>query len=101
MIEIPGTLLSKEDQVTVLCSYVNRYTKQHVPAWAKRPRPDGTAYPVQFASDADWLANTLFRVRRDGSLDERQAFCHSTPTWPDNPELRGTKKNSDFRPHHA
>lgn len=80
-----GNELSPADQAHVLASFVHRFTKQHRPQWAGSLRPDGTAYPVQFASDADWLANTEFAVLPSGKLDRRVKECHSSPTWPDNP----------------
>lgn len=83
-----GSLLRPEVQREALASFVHRFTKDHKPAWACKPRPDGTAYPVQFASDADWLSHTIFRTRKDGELDRRHDACESVPTWPDNPELR-------------
>lgn len=83
-----GSELHPADKQRVSSGYPNRYTRTHVPAWARRPRPDGTPYPVQFDSDAEWLAHTKFRVRADGRLDRRVRYCVSTPTWPDNPELR-------------
>ena len=83
-----GSELSPEDQVTALCAFVHRFTKQHRPHWANRPWKNGQTYPVQFASDEDWLANSYFAVCKDGSLSEGTAFCESHPTWPDNPELR-------------
>ena len=67
--------------------FVHRYTRDHVPAWAMVPMPNGKAYPVQFDSDAEWLANTTFTVTKKGELAKRNP-CHSVPTWPDNPELR-------------
>lgn len=85
---VPGDSLSRSDQNRALASYVHRFTKTHRPAWAERSRNDGTAYPVQFADDAEWLKNTLFAVKSDGSLDARFKHVVSTPTWPDNPELR-------------
>jgi hypothetical protein len=85
---ILGTQLAAEDQKTVLAAYVHRYTREHVPRWARQPQPDGTPYPVHFASDAEWLAHTRFHVRADGRLDERFRMCMSSPTWPDNPELQ-------------
>jgi hypothetical protein len=77
-----STLLgnSPDDQRHVLAAYVHRYTREHVPAWARR---EPGRCPVRFASDAEWLANTSFRVRRDGRLDRRARFCESSPTWPD------------------
>lgn len=83
-----GTDLSAEDQREALSSYVHRYTGDHTPAWAKEPRPDGGAYPLQFATDAEWLANTWFKVTAAGRLDHRGKQCQSCATWPNNPELR-------------
>ena len=82
-----GTDLHSEDQAKVLARFVHRYTKEHRPKWLDRTdRPD--LYPVQFASDHDWLARTYFAVKRNGRLDERVTVCRAMPTWPDNPELR-------------
>lgn len=78
-----GSLLSPADQRLALSRYVHRYTREHVPAWAHKTR--GGVYQVQFASDADWLSNTTFPVRKDGSLAAR-GDCNSYPTWPDSPK---------------
>ena len=78
-----GNMLCEEDRRHVIAAYVHRYTREHRPDWALETRPDGRPYPVQFASDADWLANSRFFVRRDGRLDMRHTLCHSSPTWPD------------------
>lgn len=83
-----GTHLTPAAQREVLAAYVHRFTGDHKPDWAYKPRVDGSAYPLQFASDADWLANTIFTVNRDGSLSKKQTSCESSPTWPNNPELR-------------
>jgi hypothetical protein len=80
---VPGSELRPEVQRDCLRRYVHRYTREHVPDWSRKPRHDGSSYPVQFASDADWLAHTLFTVKADGTLDERARYCHSSPTWPD------------------
>ena len=85
---LTGDKLHPEDRRAVLEQYVHRFTGNHVPAWATRLRSDGTAYPLQFANDADWLANTLFAVREDGRLHHGARYCESRPTWPNNPELR-------------
>lgn len=85
---VRGTDLHPEDQKHVLATYVHRFTREHRPDWANEPRPNGKPYPVQFDSDADWLANTTFAVKTDGRLDARVNRCESNPTWPDNPELR-------------
>jgi hypothetical protein len=80
-------------QREALACFVHRYTRSHKPQWASHPMPSGKAYPVQFASDADWLANTTFQVTLAGKL-HRNADCHSSPTWPDNPELRRELANA-------
>ena len=88
MKQLPGSHLTPSDHKHVLRAFVHRFTRDHKPKWASAPWKDGLPYPVQFASDADWLANTLFEVRNDGRLNVRASYCHGSPTWPDNPELR-------------
>lgn len=83
-----GSELSQLQQAYVKAAFVHRFTKEHKPAWAKEPWKGGKPYPVQFASDADWLAHTRFAVSGAGSLNLKSQFCESSPTWPDNPELR-------------
>ena len=83
-----GDKLSPEDQRHVLAAYVHRFTGQHHPNWAKGEWKDGKPYPLQFKDDAEWLANTQFAIKADGSLDGRVKECQSKPTWPNNPELR-------------
>lgn len=78
-----GTELTYWDRKHVLSAFVHRFTRENKPQWA-----DATVYPVQFDSDADWLAHTQFKVRKNGRLDKRARSCMSFPTWPDNPELR-------------
>lgn len=84
-----GDQLCREDQELAKRMYVHRYTRDHIPNWARySKRPDGRLYPVQFASDADWLRHTQFRVTIDGRLRKDASYCYSRPTYPDNPELR-------------
>jgi hypothetical protein len=83
-----GTELTAAQQRDVLAQFAHRYTKEHIPAWARQPRPDGSTYPVQFSSDQDWLEHSRFAVTSTGKLDGRVKYCESNPTWPDNPELR-------------
>lgn len=40
--------------------YTNRYTLDHVPAWAMKPAPNGKYYAPGFASDLEWYNATLF-----------------------------------------
>ncbi len=43
------------------CSrFVHRYTMEHIPAWSRRPAPNGRHYAPQFRSDCEWYENTLF-----------------------------------------
>lgn len=80
---VTGSQLTPRMRGQALAAFCHRYTKEHVPHWAR-----SGSYPVQFASDQDWLAHTLFFITRDGRLATRPNHCFSTPTWPDNPELR-------------
>jgi hypothetical protein len=84
-IYLHGDELKPEQQAEAKRAFLHRYTGQHRPKWSFTPRPDGTTYPVQFKDDADWLANTVFRVTLRGKLHHE---CQSYPTWPNNPELR-------------
>jgi hypothetical protein len=85
-----GSTLAPKVQAECLRMFVHRYTRQHKPSWTARydvaAFPNG--YPVQYDSDADWLAHTEFAVTTAGQLDKRAHHCQSHPTWPDNPELR-------------
>jgi hypothetical protein len=81
-----GNRLSATDQAYVRSAYVHRFTKEHRPAWLGRG--DCVGCPPHFASDADWLAHTTFKVNANGALNRRSKTCESCPTWPDNPELR-------------
>lgn len=81
--EILGSELHPDDQRHVLAAWCHRYTREHKPEWAGCLRPDGVAYRVQFASDADWLAHTWFQVTAGGRLDLTAKECRSEPTWPD------------------
>jgi hypothetical protein len=91
--ETRGDLLTADQQKQAKARYVHRYTGQHRPQWSFKPRPDGSACPVQFKDDADWLKNTVFRVSPRGGL---AGDCTSFPTWPNNPELRN-KHNYAFQ----
>jgi hypothetical protein len=63
--------------------YVHRFTMEHVPAWAAKPMPNGTHYAPQYASDAEWYANTLFPGEEGNPHSPRLGACYSTnPTWP-------------------
>ena len=82
-----GSDMNPVAQATAKKYFVHRYTGEHKPAWASEPPvlakdwlKEGHQYPVQFKDDVDWLANTFFRVNRNGDL--LGGSCESHPTWP-------------------
>lgn len=61
--------------------YPHRFTLDHVPAWALRRCSNGKFYAPQFASDAEWFANTAFPG--EGDIGPREKYCRTSfPTWP-------------------
>ena len=85
---IRGDLLPAKLQADARRAYLHRFTREHIPLWSRKPRDNGEPYPLQFASDAEWLARTLFpvTVRKGGTLGDHtragKAPCRSFPTWP-------------------
>ncbi len=78
-----ASLLRPEVKRDVLARFVHRFTMDHVPSWALKQRPDGTYYAPHFASDDEWLSNTIVRTKKNGELDERFTSCEtSNQTWP-------------------
>lgn len=71
--------------------YPHRYTMEHVPAWARRSfrEAGGTkdTYPApQYASDAEWYANTVFPG--EPGVHGNARYCESkNQTWPLGKEL--------------
>ena len=86
--QVLGTDLPLAMQQEALRKFANRYTGDHKPTWALGEWKDGKPYPLHFASDKEWLANTRFHVTASGHLSRRHRYCESCPTWPNNPELR-------------
>ncbi len=61
--------------------YVHRYTREHIPSWAKTPAPNGKLYAPQFASDREWFENTVFPPNHP--LGKKETDCYtSRQTWP-------------------
>jgi hypothetical protein len=78
MRERVGSDLHPNDKRHVLNSYLYRMTIESVARWprvAEYMRATGYRMPIR--SDADWLASTYFRVRRDGRLDGRVNACRT------------------------
>ncbi len=61
--------------------YINRFTLDHVPAWARQVNPgNGKFYAPQYESDAQWYERTFFAG--ESELATRR-HCYSTcPSWP-------------------
>lgn len=76
---IRGTELDPRDRQRVLNTYVHRMTteaRQRWPEASQRMLRGGYRMPER--TDAEWLANTFFLVRkRDGRLDERARYCET------------------------
>jgi hypothetical protein len=80
---VTGDKLNHAARRDALACYCHRFTMEHVPQWAMVPRADGTFYAPQFASDAEWLAHTTFRVTQAGRLALNARYCHTAgQTWP-------------------
>lgn len=88
MAKVLGCNLPLSLQAEAKRAFVNRYTGNHRPHWVNNGMPDGSPYPLQFADDNDWLGHTYFEVTKAGKLSARTRYCESSPTWPNNPELR-------------
>jgi hypothetical protein len=66
-------------------TYINRFTMEHVPAWALQQREDGTYYAPQFETDAEWYVNTVFPGERGNFTAPPKGgrYCESrNQTWP-------------------
>lgn len=84
---VTGDKLSSVDRAHVLRAFIYRHTPDHCSVAKPASRPFGYTH----ASDKEWLSSTLFQVTKGGKLDQRVHECHSTPTWPFNPEFRVKK----------
>lgn len=62
--------------------YPNRYTAEHVPAWASKAcEGNGLFYAPQFASDVEWYNNTKFHGEV-GHVGKKSDCYTSGQTWP-------------------
>ena len=61
--------------------YPNRYTMEHVPAWARSPNRNGGYYAPQFTSDREWYEHTRFRGE-EGWIGTGTQCYTSGETWP-------------------
>jgi len=61
--------------------YSHRFTCEHVPAWAREPRPDGRFYAPQYETCRQWYEATRFPG--EPGLHGNSRHCLSgSPTWP-------------------
>jgi hypothetical protein len=80
--------------------WVNRYTMEHVPSWARIADDNGKYYAPQFATDMEWYENTLFPG--EAGHVGTAATCYTTgQTWPlgqwlDQPFPQGPADRSAF-----
>lgn len=68
-------------------TFVNRFTCEHVPAWALQPIPPSNGvtlfYAPQFASDREWYDNCVFFGDPGAPSFVTRDHCYSTgQTWP-------------------
>lgn len=95
---VSGTELSPALQAQVKRDYKHRYTGDNKPDWVKQTWKDGKPYPLHFKNDAQWLEKTTFAVKgkpdkltgKYTELSKSCTYCNSSPTYPNNPELRKT-----------
>jgi hypothetical protein len=62
--------------------YVHRFTMEHVPAWTRKPRPDGTYYAPHYRSDAEWYERTAFPGEPGNPGFPRNSCFSTDQTWP-------------------
>ena len=61
--------------------YVNRFTAEHVPHWAKQANPsNGKFYAPQYASDSEWYERTMFHG--ESELATKRNCYSQCPSWP-------------------
>jgi len=85
MKQLLGSQLDDSAKREALSIFIYRYTGEHTPPHLLNRADKGN---LQFKDDADWLAHTRFFVTKSGALSKRHKYCESSPTWPNNPELR-------------
>lgn len=64
--------------------FSNRFTVEHVPAWARKPAPNGKFYAPQYASDHEWYERTAFPGEPEHILGKQHGgACDSRhESWP-------------------
>lgn len=62
-------------------AYPNRYTLDHIPAWARGQITPGQYYAPQFASDAEWYHKATF-PGEPGLHGNCKHMISGVPSWP-------------------
>jgi hypothetical protein len=60
--------------------YVNRYTMEHVPNWAKPRAHNGRYYAPHFRTDREWYDHTRFNG--ESEMADKGACYTTGHTWP-------------------
>lgn len=79
MRQVNGLQLSATAQRQALDRFVYRMTQESIVRWpeaARQMKVGGYRMPIR--TDAEWLAATLFWVRKDGRLSNRHRYCETT-----------------------
>ena len=70
-------------------AYINRYTMEHVPQWARKICTNGFFYAPQYRTDLEWYENSTFKGEPDwfGTGSDCQSHNQSWPLgqWLDEP----------------
>lgn len=80
-----GKLADGRGAYVKLCGYRAEGTSKN---YNGRVRLGWKTRKEALAALAAHLANTDFPATKSGRFSNRERYCHSHPTWPNNPELR-------------
>jgi hypothetical protein len=65
--------------------FVHRYTMEHVPAWVKKPLPNGLYPAPQYATDAEWYNKTEFynpKLPSEEQIADKNHCYSRSPSYP-------------------
>ncbi len=71
---VNGKNLTIKTQDEALRCFVHRFTGEYIPNWIQYSKSKS---PPHFSTDFEWLYNTDFYIKFDGSLDKRYNYCHT------------------------
>ena len=83
-----GCKLPSNMQAIVLSKVARRFTLDHVPDSSLRRKANGMYPAPSYATDEEWLENTLFHLTEEGELDlTLRGYESVNPSWPLGREL--------------